>query len=112
MERKLNIALRNCFFLVFFFFFSSHIIENFVYISYINMKECHDNYDFAVFEISQAFDLFDKGLYGDASRKVGYANEAAFLCRKSGVPQFAERNNKVEKFTYDIMLLLYPIPPK
>lgn len=46
------------------------------------MKECHDNYDFAVFEISQAFDLFDKGLYGDASRKVGYANEAAFLCRK------------------------------
>ena len=76
------------------------------------MKECHDNYDFAVFEISQAFDLFDKGLYGDASRKVGYANEAPFLCRKSGVPQFAERNNKVEKFTYDIMLLLYPIPPK
>ncbi|KAL4636873.1 hypothetical protein ACB092_03G039400 [Castanea dentata] len=79
---------------------------------WLKMKGCHDNYDFAVFEISQATDLFDKGLYRDASRKVAFANEAAFLCRTSGVPQFVERNNKVDKFTHDIVLLLYPNPPK
>nr|POE45347.1 cell wall / vacuolar inhibitor of fructosidase 2 [Quercus suber] len=79
---------------------------------WLKMKDCHDNYDFAVFEISQALDLFDKGFYGDASRKVSYASDAAFLCRTNGVPQFTERNKKVDKFTSDIMLLLYPNPPK
>ncbi|KAL4636870.1 hypothetical protein ACB092_03G039100 [Castanea dentata] len=74
---------------------------------WLKMQDCHNNYDFAVFEISQATDLVNIGLYCDASTQVDFAFQAAFLCYTSGVPQFVEINKKVYKFTYDTMTLLY-----
>ena len=75
---------------------------------WLKMQDCHDNYDFAVFEISQAIDLFGKGLYRYASTQVHFAFQAAFLY----YAQFVEINKKVYKFTYNIMTLLNPNPPK